>query len=568
MNHTLLSRPASVLALALAAGALHGQAVRDVNDDSFVGGQTYTLDADTTYIFDGQVFVEEGATLNIPAGTVLQFTSGAADQASALIIARGAQIFARGTAEAPVILTYDGDDVTDPNDIPEVVTRGLWGGLIILGSGTVALDEAGIGQIEGIDPNEPRAQYGGGANPDDDESSGVLTYVSIRHAGAALAPGDEINGLTLGGVGRGTEIDYVEVYANLDDGIEWFGGAVDVKHAVVSFCGDDSYDYDQGWRGRGQYWFSYSGTDVVGRAGEWDGAIPDANDPFATVTLANATFIGAGTDADFDEETGGDGNDYAIVIRDGAGARVYNSIITDFPERAVNLEDLSADRGVDSYQRLLDGDVDFEGVVFGDFGRDDADVDSLINYYSEGDDPTGASTAAELTDGNQFVGDAGLLRQIDRASAIDPRPLTTGAGATATATLPDDDFFDDVDYAGAFDPTEAIWAGAWTAMQHYSILGGLIVDVEEPTALAANSLALVPNPANRTATLNFDLTESAEVVIDVLDVSGRRVARSASLRGAGAQRAQLNVAGLADGAYVVRVVSGGGVLAQQLVVRH
>ena len=248
-----------LLALALLSViSLSSQTVVTITDADLVGGQTYNWTNDNTYVLDGPVFLEEGGRLNIEAGTVVRGKPNQGDVASALIITRGAQIFAEGTADNPIIFTAEDDDVNDPGDFLSE-DRGEWGGLLILGRATVARP-GGSDNIEGLTV-ENRTAFGGGDNPDDEDNSGVLRYVSIRHGGAALAPGDEINGLTLGGVGSGTEIDYIEVFANFDDGIEWFGGTVNVKHATVAFCGDDSFDYDFGYRGNGQFWFSLQGSD-------------------------------------------------------------------------------------------------------------------------------------------------------------------------------------------------------------------------------------------------------------------------------------------------------------------
>jgi len=197
-----------------------------ITDADLVAGETYNWTSDNVYILDGLVYLEEGGVLNIEAGTVIKgaatITTG--DNTSALIIARGAQIFANGTASDPsdpIIFTAEEDDLTDNGDFT-AQDRGEWGGLIVLGKATIARPDGADG-IEGIDADEARAQFGG---TEDDDNSGVIKYISIRHGGAQLSPNNEINGLTLGGVGSGTEIDYVEVFANLDDGIEFFGGTV------------------------------------------------------------------------------------------------------------------------------------------------------------------------------------------------------------------------------------------------------------------------------------------------------------------------------------------------------
>ncbi len=185
-----------------------------LTDASINAGETLSLTADTEYILDGYVFVEAGATLNIAAGTVLKGKATPSDgsAASALIVSRGATINAEGTAAAPIIFTAEFDDVTIPIDLDKD-DKGLWGGVIILGNGIVG-EDGGTENIEGIPSGEGRAQYGGSDNT---ESSGILTYVSIRHAGSALEANNEINGLTLGGVGSGTVINHIEVFANLDD---------------------------------------------------------------------------------------------------------------------------------------------------------------------------------------------------------------------------------------------------------------------------------------------------------------------------------------------------------------
>jgi hypothetical protein len=220
-----------------------------VTDADLIGGQTYDWTADNVYILDGLVYLEEGGVLNIEAGTTIKgatsITTG--DNTSALIITRGARIVARGTASAPIIFTAEEDDLSDSGDFT-AQDRGEWGGLVILGNATIARP-GGEDGIEGIDADEARARFGGGMSPDDSDDSGVLSYVSIRHGGAQLSTDNEINGLTLGGVGSGTTLDYIEVFANEDDGIEFFGGTVGIKHASVAFCGDDGFDYDFGWRG-------------------------------------------------------------------------------------------------------------------------------------------------------------------------------------------------------------------------------------------------------------------------------------------------------------------------------
>ncbi|MDA0315288.1 MAG: hypothetical protein O3A40_08320, partial [Bacteroidetes bacterium] len=203
-----------------------------------------------TYILGGRVTVVSGAKLTILKGVVVKGEAGTGANATALLIARGGQIDAQGTATEPIIFTSIADEIApgqiaSPNLDPTL--EGLWGGLIVLGKakGSFKADAESI-QIEGIPATDTNGLYGGTA---DDDNSGVIKYVSIRHGGANIGEGNEINGLTLGGVGSKTVIENVEVVGNQDDGIEWFGGTVSVKNALVWNAGDDAMDTDQSWAG-------------------------------------------------------------------------------------------------------------------------------------------------------------------------------------------------------------------------------------------------------------------------------------------------------------------------------
>ena len=214
------------------------------NKDKIITGliteDTYWY-ADTAYEMAGKVVVEEGVTLFIEAGTVVKARDGQGSLSTALIIAQGGKVQATGTTEAPIVFTsiYDNGTNLDETDM------GLWGGIVILGYAPISADAA-TALIEGLPANEPFAVYGGNNIHD---NSGVLEYVSIRHAGTLLGDGNELNGLTLGGVGSATVIDNIEVVGNLDDGIEFFGGTVNASNLLVWAQGDDAFDIDQAYAG-------------------------------------------------------------------------------------------------------------------------------------------------------------------------------------------------------------------------------------------------------------------------------------------------------------------------------
>ena len=244
---------------------------------------------DKIYELNQKVVVDNGATLTIEAGTIIKGKPGTGSLASALIIARGSKINAEGTSTSPIIFTSTSDNIdagqTAGTNLDES-NRGLWGGLIVLGNapGSFKGDLVEI-QIEGIPADDTFGLYGG---TDAADNSGILKYVSIRHGGALIGEGNEINGLTLGGVGNGTVIENIEVLANVDDGVEFFGGTVNVTNVLVWGQGDDAIDIDQ----------AYSGTidnavvvlgDASDHAFEVDGPEGTSTGSF---TLQNATIIG------------------------------------------------------------------------------------------------------------------------------------------------------------------------------------------------------------------------------------------------------------------------------------
>ena len=212
-----------------------------------------TWTADKVYQLAGRITVLDGVTLTIEPGTIIKGEAGTGANATALVVARGGKLMAEGTASLPIIFTSVADEITpeqvaggnfaSPNLDPNA--NGLWGGVIVLGKAPISASAAEVA-IEGIPTTDSNGLYGGS---DAADNSGVLKYISIRHGGSNIGAGNEINGLTLGGVGTGTTIENIEVVSNQDDGIEWFGGSVNVTNVVVWNVGDDGLDTDQAWTG-------------------------------------------------------------------------------------------------------------------------------------------------------------------------------------------------------------------------------------------------------------------------------------------------------------------------------
>ena len=250
-----------------------------------------TWESECIYVLNNKVVVPDGVTLTIEPGTIIKGTSGTGSLASALVVARGGKVLANGSASQPIVFTSTADNITvgesngtnlDQND------RGLWGGLIVLGyaPSSFAGDVDAL-QIEGIPAEDTWGLYGGN---DPNDNSGVYKYVSIRHGGALIGEGNEINGLTLGGVGAGTEIDNIEGVGNVDDGIEFFGGTVDASNLLVWAQGDDAIDIDQAYSGTVDNVVVHLG-DISDHAFEIDGPEGSLNGSFV---LQNASIFGNG----------------------------------------------------------------------------------------------------------------------------------------------------------------------------------------------------------------------------------------------------------------------------------
>ena len=209
-----------------------------------------TWTKDKIWVLNGKVVVDNGVTLTIEAGTIVKGKEGTGSLASALVVARGGKLNAIGTADSPIIFTSVADNIKIGEKEGTTLTiadNSHWGGLLILGRAKGSFDgDVSEFQIEGIPASDTFGLYGGN---DDTDNSGHLEYLSIRHGGAEIGAGNEINGLTLGAVGSGTIIKNIEIMATFDDGIEFFGGTVSPTNVLIWGQGDDGLDIDQGFSG-------------------------------------------------------------------------------------------------------------------------------------------------------------------------------------------------------------------------------------------------------------------------------------------------------------------------------
>ncbi len=445
------SRLLKLLAVLAVPGALLAADI-PVNSN-ITSSRTWTKN--NTYILDGRVFVTDGVVLTIEPGTVIKGKVRSAQDASALVIARGGKINASGTAAEPIIFTAEADNL---NGNLGQSDRGLWGGVVILGRARINT-AAGTGNIEGIPTTEPLGLYGGTNDADD---SGVFRYVSIRHAGSLLGPNNELNGLTMGAVGSGTTIEYVEVFANADDGFEWFGGTVNCKYLVSAFNDDDAFDWDEGYRGKLQFLFTIQDPSVGNHAFESDGGTtPEDGTPYAIPTVYNYTAIGSGAAST---------NALSIgpIFRDNTGGKVYSSIFHDFRGYAWRIETESA-QAQDSAKRLAAGDIVIANNLFGTFGAGTATTSLFLapNVTTTGPAPASNYTVAHVTDAaqNNRINTDPLFVAVDRTRGgkLDPRLRAGSPALQLAATPPNDGFFTATNYLGAF-TTSGNWAYAWTKL--------------------------------------------------------------------------------------------------------
>ena len=388
-------------------------------------GTDTTWTADREVLLEGAVFVAPGATLTIEPGTRIY---GSSATNGTLVVARGGRLLAVGTREAPIVMTSDQRDGDR--------ARGDWGGLIINGAAPLNIP-GGAAEGEG-----DTGEYGGD-NPNDD--SGVLRYVRVEFAGTEFSPDNELNGIAFQGVGNRTEVDYVQVHFNKDDGVEFFGGTVNAKHVVCTGIADDSFDWTDGWTGKGQFWIAQQRGDDADQGIEADNN-GENNDltPVSDPTLFNLTLIG---DPDTDQ---GDESDIGILLREGTRATIANSIVMGFKDYGLDVDNAA------TYRNLVDGHISVTHSIFHG------------NLGGAFDDDGGEDTAPPMTTAAFAATQAGLLTADPMLGdpydheALDCNPAAGSPALIAVrATPPNDGFFEPANYLGACDSGDD-WYRGWT----------------------------------------------------------------------------------------------------------
>jgi hypothetical protein len=510
---------------------------------SVSGSLTGTINwtSDNVYLLNGFVYVESGAILNIQPGTIIK-----GDKASkgALIIKQGGRIEANGTATQPIVFTS--------NQPAGSRARGDWGGLILCGRAPV--NQAGTPTIEG----GVQAVYGG---TDPNDNSGTLRYVRIEFPGIAFQPNSEINGLTMGGVGAGTTIDYVQVAYCGDDSFEFFGGTVNAKHLVAIAATDDDFDTDFGYSGKVQYGLILRDPNAADVSGST--AFESDNDAGGSTLTPRTAPVFSNVTAILPNPIGATANfTRAMHLRRNTSISIFNSVLTGWPQ-GLTLDGSGVQANATSGALVLKNNV-LAGIMTPYTQQSGGTYDVQGFWLNNGNTTLPNATDLNLNPDNfsfqQFYSPNFTLPAAS--------PLVSGAAFTDPKLA--GEFFDNVAYRGAFGPAGTPnWAAGWTNFNPnitcYNRPGQTLSTRKSDEQVQALSVA--PNPTDGPATLSFELKKASAVTVRVLDATGRAVAlvTNATKLAAGAQAIQLP-ASLKAGLYVASVTTGETVQSVRFVV--
>jgi hypothetical protein len=501
-----------------------------------------TLSSDTLYTLTGEYRVDSLFSLTIQPGTVVQ-----GDTASTLVIGRGGKIFANGEKCDPIIFTS--------LRAPGQKNRGDWGGIIILGA-------APVNKVEPlIEGGIIRGSYGGNVAND---NSGVFKYVRIEYCGYRYQLNNEVNGLTMGGVGSGTEIHHVQVSFSFDDSYEWFGGTVNPHHLVALGGTDDDWDTDFGFSGKVQFAFGMKVPDAWDPTGETNGWESD-NDasatstatPYTAAVFSNVTEVGPErVDAIVGTLPPAHHFQYSAVLRRSTKESIFNSVVAGFPW-GISLRDATTQNWANTAELQM---------------RNVSVTASLIPAGSGSvhDEPRWAGITTWFnTAGWNNIGSAvrnpSAVGLTNMTSLTAPNPVPApgseliNSASFASAKLAG---LQVVTYRGAFDPNVPMatqWTACWTNFDPQSFWNPATGVDETAIAPRAGALAQnVPNPFNPTTAIRFKVPMRGHVSLKVYNMRGEEVASVVDQElPAGAYERSFSASGLSSGTYMYRLIGPG-----------
>lgn len=387
-----------------------------------------TLTSDKMWLLRGGVFIgddENETVLTIQPGTTVY---GESATTGMLVIRRGSKIYAEGTKEAPIVFTSSKTEGSR--------NRGDWGGVII--NGRARVNGCGEGEAACEAYGEGGTGWYGG--DDDDDDSGILRYVRIEFAGKIISPDNELNGLALQGAGSSTTLEYIQIHMAKDDGIEFFGGTANFRYVLVTGAADDNLDWTDGWRGKGQFFVSqqYPGFGDNGIEADNNGD-DNAASPRSAPMLSNLSLIGS---------PGSSASDIGILLREGTAGNIYNAIVTGWQDSCIDIDHN------ETFSNAIDDD-ELSGAL------------TLVNSLLDCDNSCGeeeddlfsvSDFVQELNDGNSQE-NPNLVSPFDIEDP-DFRP-DSNSPALSGAFIPEDSFFEKVDFIGGVDPDND-WTKGWT----------------------------------------------------------------------------------------------------------
>jgi hypothetical protein len=397
----------------------------------------------------------DAVTLTIQAGVTI-FASSGNDY---LVVNRGSRLLAVGTAASPIIFTARGNVEGTVND----QSQGLWGGIILLGRAPISDCNTAVpgGDVncQQVIEGTTSSLYGGNVATD---NSGVIQYVQIRYSGFQIAPGNELQGLTMGGVGNNTTIDHVQVHNSSDDGIEVFGGRVNMKHLVITGADDDNLDTDLGYRGTVQFVIS-----IQKPTGDGDSMIEaDSNGnedalPRQYTRVSNLTGV--------QNHNGSGGN--AILMRGGTDYALLNSVIVS-TAACLDLDETGGTTTRAADNPLQDnGPPVFRSVRLAcpTAYRNDGNVTTatVAAIFGDGTNNNEDAHVSTLTGTGPYINGANE----SAVAATDPTTFNADPFATVNAAAPNR--LTAVSYIGAVQNAGDIWYAGWACNSGYANFGTL-----------------------------------------------------------------------------------------------
>jgi len=459
------------------------------------------LSSSKKYLLRGFVNVNPPAVLTIEPGTIIY---GEKDSKGSLIINRGAKLIANGTKTRPIIFTSQ----------QPVGQRapGDWGGIIIAGNARINVP-GGTATIEG----GTGTVYGGGANPNDNDDSGILRYVRIEFPGIAYLPDNEINGLTLGGVGRGTTIEYIQVSYSGDDSFEWFGGNVNAKYLIAYKDVDDDFDMDFGFSGNLQFGFGFVDPNIADISGSNGFEIDNDgtgtyNTPRTLPIISNFTLIGPMPDTSFTQYN--PNFKRGAHIRRSAQASIYNSIVMGYP---VGL--------------LLDGagvrwsavgdTLQIRNSIWAGLRAGNGIISNQSGFDAQGWFDTPAF-------GNRRYVQPSQVGLIDPFNLSNPNPVPAANSPAATGASFSNprltgSFFVQTTYVGAFDPNGPRWDEGWANYNPQFTNYATGVDEYDLGIKTFELFQNYPNPFNPSTNISFILAENGKATLKVFNSLGQEI---------------------------------------------